>query len=592
MKISIPKIKHLNMRMTLYFSSAMVTALIIIVISISQTFSDKLIAEMNVVINQKINLITATLNSTLDEIKALQFSVINDKNINALMRSQVISGNLDKKTLEKLQQDLSYYKQRHTGVTSIFTISSTDKILDPLYSVDAFRWITDTKDFHMLKKTKSLGLFSAPNPFPLTTYSPNSFENANITYFGQYYDYLDYKYLGYIAINLKKNSIFYNIDPLCKETFSFSCFIDENNEIVQVFGDNYSKSFLMIQDFLKNQKQIVKVDGNDYLLYTQTIKSYPKWTFIGFVNYQKITSKMFQIYKTVFFVSILVLLMIVFLSFYIASKVTDPIRKLSKSMALLGKGTWPEEIKCHTDDEIKDLVHGFNKLVFDIKNLTEEILEEQDEKKKIELSMLKFQLELLQSQINPHFIHNTLNTMNYMAKKAGATELEETITSFNSLLRSSISQNNSFITALEEVDNLKNYINIQKHRYDIIIDFNCEVDDEARCALMPKLILQPLVENALFHGIVPKRGGRINVSIKKKNNVIHICVEDDGAGMKEEEMQLILEGKTPNPKGFSSMGLSNVNDRLSLYYSSESKLKIVSSPNCGTKIYFSIPFNN
>lgn len=591
MKIPLPKIKHLNMRMTIYFSTAMVTALIIIVISISQTFSDKLIAEMNVVINQKINLITAILNSTLDEIKALQFSVINDKNINAFMRTQAIAGGLDKNSLETLQQDLSYYKQRHTIVTSIFVIGNNDKILDPLYSVNAFKWITGTNDFVTLKKTKSLGVFSSPNPFPLTTYKPNSFENDNITYFGQYYDYSDYKYLGYVAVNLRRNSIFSEIDPLSKETFDFSCIINSNNEIVQIFGDNTSQSFLTVQNYLKDRNQVVKVDGNNYLLYTQSIKSNPKWTFVGLIKYQQITSKLMQIYKTVFFVSILVLLMVIFISFYIASRITFPIKKLSKSMDLLGKGIWPEEIKSRTDDEIKDLVLGFNKLVVDIQNLTEDILDEQDEKKKFELSMLKFQLESLQSQINPHFIHNTLNTMNYMAKKAGATELEETITAFNSLLRSSISQTNSFITAIEEVDNLKNYINIQKHRYDINIDFTCEVDDDARYALLPKLLLQPLVENSLFHGIVPKRGGKIIVSIRKENNFVHLCVEDDGAGMKEEEMQLVLEGKTPNPKGFSSMGLSNVNERLALYYSSESRLKIVSSPNNGTKIYFSIPFN-
>ncbi|HEY5586424.1 MAG TPA: histidine kinase [Ruminiclostridium sp.] len=592
MRFVFPKIKHLNMRMTIYFSLVMVAALIIIVITISQTFSDKLLSEMNVVINQKLNLITSTLNNTLKDIKELQFSVINDKNINSLMMLQNENGNLDQKSSQELQQDFSYYKRRNTNVSSIFAISNNGEILDPFYSVSAFKWIVNySGSIDTLKKSKSLGMFSSPNSFPLTNPNPNSFDNYNITYYGQYYDFKSYNYIGYIAINLKKNSIFSDINSLCKETFDFSCFIDEKNEIVHIFGDNYSKSFLLTQEFLKSKKQVIKVDGNDYLLYSQTIKNYPSWTFIGLVNYQQITSKIFNIYKTVFLVSIAVLLLIIFLSFYIASKVTNPIRKLSKSMDLLGKGTWPKEIECRTEDEIKELINGFNNLVLNIKNLTEKISEEQESKKIIELSILKFHLDLLQSQINPHFIHNTLNTMKYMAKKIGAIELEETITSFNALLRASISQNVSFITAIEEINNLNHYINIQKRRYDIFIDFTCEVDPEVRCALLPKLILQPLVENALFHGIVPKRGGLIKVSIYKENGELHIIVEDNGAGMKEDEMKLILEGLTPNSKGFNSMGLSNVNERLSLYYSAQSKLEIISTPDCGTKICFHIPLS-
>lgn len=592
MKFVKPRIKHLNMRMTLYFSLVMITALVVIVFAISRTFSGRLISEMNLVINQKLNLITATLDNTLQEIKALQFAVIHDKNINALLKRENNAVNpLTPKDLEEMQQSFSSYKQRNTNVTSIFAVSRNRKILDPLYSGPAFQWIvTNSPVLDVLQKSKSLGAFSAPNSFPLTTANAKSFENYNITYYGQYYDYLSYDYLGYIAVNIKKNSLFSDIGPLCRETFDFSCFIDDHGEIVQIFGGDNMNGFLTAGKLFNLKKQVVNIAANDYLLYRQKVKTYPGWTFIGLVNYQQISSKMFSIYKTISTVSIIVLLLIIFLSFYIASKVTNPLRKLSKSMDLLGKGTWPQEVHCHTNDEIKELVHGFNNLVQNIKNLTEKIVEEQEAKKKIEVSIVQFQLDLLQSQINPHFIHNTLNTMNYMAKKAGVTELEETITSFNALLRASISQNTSFITVAEEIAHLKHYLNIQKHRYDIPIGFDCIVDPEAKCALLPKLILQPLVENALFHGIVPKRGGSIKVSVRQEGAELHIAVEDDGAGIAEDVLNPILQGRVTDKKGFSSMGLSNVNERLTLYYSEESKLRIRSVPECGTQITFRIPF--
>jgi two-component system, sensor histidine kinase YesM len=592
MKLVIPKIKHLNMRMTLYFSLVMMTALIVIVISISRTYSGKLISEMNVIVDQKLNLITSTLDNTLQQIKALQFTIIHDRNINTLMKMQNACGKkLNPKNMDELQQCFLQYKQRNTNVSSIFAISLDGKIIDPLYSGKVFQWIvTNSPYLDTLKKSKSLGLFSSPNSFPLSAPNPKSFENYNITYYGQYYDYISYECLGYIAINLKKNSIFSDLNSLCKETFDFSCFVDDQNNIVHIFGDNYSSSFLGIQEIRKAKKQIVNIDGNNYLLYSQKINAYPGWTFVGLVNYQQITSNMFKLYKTVSMISILVLLLIIFLSFYIASRVTIPIRKLSKSMDSLGKGIWPKEIECHTNDEIKELVIGFNNLVQNIKNLTEKIVEEQEAKKKIEVSIVQFQLDLLQSQINPHFIHNTLNTMNYMAKKAGLAELEETITSFNALLRTSISPNKNFITVVEEIDNLKNYMNIQKHRYDIDIDFECAIDPEAKYALLPKLILQPLVENALFHGIVPKKGGLIKVSVQKEGNELNLTVVDNGAGMEEDVLNLILQGMAPDKKGFNSIGLSNVNERLVLYYSEQSKLKILSTPGRGTKITFHIPF--
>ncbi|HBE79471.1 MAG TPA: hypothetical protein DDW65_17100 [Firmicutes bacterium] len=592
MRFVVPKIKHLNMRMTLYFSLVMMTALIVMVISISRTYSGKLISEMNVIVDQKLNLITSTLDNTLQQIKALQFTIIHDRNINTLMKMQNAGGEkLNQTNMDELQQCFLQYKQRNTNVSSIFAISLDGKIIDPLYSGKVFQWIvTNSPYLDTLKKSKSLGLFSSPNSFPLSAPNPKSFENYNITYYGQYYDYISYECLGYIAINLKKNSIFSDLNSLCKETFDFSCFVDDQNNIVHIFGDNYSSSFLGIQEIRKAKKQIVNIDGNNYLLYSQKINAYPGWTFIGLVNYQQITSNMFKLYKTVSMISILVLLLIIFLSFYIASRVTIPIRKLSKSMDSLGKGIWPKEIECHTNDEIKELVIGFNNLVQNIKNLTEKIVEEQEAKKKIEVSIVQFQLDLLQSQINPHFIHNTLNTMNYMAKKAGLAELEETITSFNALLRTSISPNKNFITVVEEIDNLKNYMNIQKHRYDIDIDFEWAIDPEAKYALLPKLILQPLVENALFHGIVPKKGGLIKVSVQKEDNELNLTVGDNGAGMEEDVLNLILQGMGPDKKGFNSMGLSNVNERLALYYSEQSKLKILSTPGHGTKITFHIPF--
>jgi len=258
----------------------------------------------------------------------------------------------------------------------------------------------------------------------------------------------------------------------------------------------------------------------------------------------------------------------------------------------VGKGEWSLVKQTSDTDEIQKLVSGFNTMVENLQQLSSDIVLEQEKKKKAEVSMVETQLKLLQSQINPHFIHNTLNTMNYLAKKEGNTKLSEMIFSFNSLLRSSMSYDEMFVSIAEEIENLRNFINIQKMRYDdeVEIKFICNVESEADEAILPKLIVQPLVENALYHGIAPTDGGVISVTVGVRDNRLSIEVRDDGIGINNAVLEEISRGKHLKARRSGQMGIDNVNERLLLYYGESSRLNIKSIPDEGTVISFTIPF--
>lgn len=216
---------------------------------------------------------------------------------------------------------------------------------------------------------------------------------------------------------------------------------------------------------------------------------------------------------------------------------------------------------------------------------------QKEEIHKLEVKAVEAQLNLLQSQINPHFIHNTLNTVSYLALKHNAKDIKDLITSFNILLRSSMSIDTVFISIEEELECVRSYLNIQKYRYDDIFDFSYEASEELRKCIIPKLILQPLIENALLHGIIPKEErGVISVAFKKIKQNIKITVSDNGVGMDEDLTKLINRHNKKYKEGFNNIGLSNVIKRLHLYFGNQYPFDINSAVGIGTVVTFFIPF--
>ena len=230
---------------------------------------------------------------------------------------------------------------------------------------------------------------------------------------------------------------------------------------------------------------------------------------------------------------------------------------------------------------------NINKLILEIQQKAQVESELQESK----LLLQQSQMRHLQSQINPHFLFNTLNTLSKKAYLDGAEETSNLLVSVAGLLRYNLKRMDHTVTLQEEAYVLKQYMEIQKARFSDRLEFHIELDESVLLYQMPSLTLQPLIENAVIHGIEPKEdGGRIWFRIKDVEENVYIEIEDNGKGMDENKIQELLEGGIRPQEGHATgIGFANVVKRLQLFYGREGVVEIESAPGRGTKIILKLP---
>jgi two-component system, sensor histidine kinase YesM len=271
----------------------------------------------------------------------------------------------------------------------------------------------------------------------------------------------------------------------------------------------------------------------------------------------------------------------------LSKSIYTPIKKLHDVTATITKNDLQVLVTGDNVDEITELGMSFNIMIGKIRELLASKIKEQENLKKAEL-------RVLQAQINPHFLYNTLDTIIWMAQSNKNEQVIEIVSALSKFFRISLSKGKDWITIGEEIERTRSYLTIQKIRYRDILDFNIDVDDRVTDNTILKLILQPLVENAIYHGIKNKRqGGTINIRAKLKNqNEVLIEVEDDGIGFtpeKLDQLRVELEDDSGDIRMESGFGIGNVNNRIRLYYGKQYGLTVESEYNTGTCVTLIIP---
>jgi two-component system, sensor histidine kinase YesM len=271
----------------------------------------------------------------------------------------------------------------------------------------------------------------------------------------------------------------------------------------------------------------------------------------------------------------------------ISRSIYIPIKQLHDVTTTITKNDLQALVTRDNVDEITELGMSFNIMIGKIRDLLETEKREQENLKKAEL-------RALQAQINPHFLYNTLDTIIWMAEARKTDQIVELVSALSSFFRISLSKGRDWITIGEEIERTKSYLTIQKMRYRDIMDFRIEADEQVLNNTVLKLILQPLVENALYHGIKNKRGGGIIIvrARQKNENQILLEVEDNGIGFTPEKLKL-LQAELSDDSGEinldSGFGIGNVNKRIRLYYGKEYGLSVQSEYNIGTCATLVIP---
>ncbi|WP_294097782.1 sensor histidine kinase [Proteiniclasticum sp.] len=323
------------------------------------------------------------------------------------------------------------------------------------------------------------------------------------------------------------------------------------------------------------------IDENHHVFYAE-IPSSPGWYLCTLVENEKLYQEasalslsLSKVFVTMFGAGILG-------AFFISSQITRRITNLSVAMDHVQEGNFNTRLSVQGNDEIAELSHHFNSMLKDLRRLMNEVVETQKEKRKREL-------EILQAQINPHFIYNTLDTLQWKALEYGASDLSELILSLSSFFRVSLSKGKEMIPLREEIKHVRSYLDIQKARYEEILTYEIQVEESLDDVFLPKILLQPLVENAIYHGIKPKLAqGKISILAQLEGEDLLLTVQDNGVGMTEElvnQLEEAFEGK----RAPVSYGLHNVHQRIRLTYGTPYGLHVESCLQDGTAVTIRLP---
>jgi sensor histidine kinase YesM len=311
--------------------------------------------------------------------------------------------------------------------------------------------------------------------------------------------------------------------------------------------------------------------------------------------YRGIIERSEEVIKLGIWLLLFITFLLLLATYWFSLSITRPVLKLTQAANELSKGRFDLQINVETNDEISFLAKTFDRMRININNLILEIknkaqLEHELQQNKILLQESQFRS--LQSQINPHFLFNTLNTLSKKAYLEGSEETSDLLVSVAGLLRYNLKRIDRAVTLHEEVIVLQQYMDIQKARFTERLKLEMEIDESCLRIRIPALTLQPIIENAVIHAIEPKEdGGTIWFRIIDEDEWILIEIEDDGAGMKELKIKQILEEEevSQNDGHSTGIGFSNVVKRLRLFYGNDDVIDIVSRMGNGTRVVLKIP---
>ncbi len=310
------------------------------------------------------------------------------------------------------------------------------------------------------------------------------------------------------------------------------------------------------------------------------------WSLCSMVSSKELTKDIDNLIYSIFIIWIFILITSIALCTMFSHSISNPIKKLTTAINSIEDGNLDVfcEVNPKEKDEIAVLAHSFNSMVEEIKFLMNRIYEEENEKRSAEL-------KVLQSQINPHFLYNTLDNLQWKAYDYDAVEIAAMIEALSNFFRISLSNGQEFIPLSQEIKHVENYLFIQQKRYEDILKFNIEFDKSLSEITVLKLIIQPIVENAIYHGIKAKLSpGYVNIKVVADNEFIYISVCDDGIGIDKETLEELNKSLNVKNENFG-YGLYNVNQRIKLVYGENSGVKIESILNKGTTVTIKIPLS-
>ena len=404
------------------------------------------------------------------------------------------------------------------------------------------------------------------------------------------------KVVGLLAFKIDNQyfmEIFNNLAINSKQTLALYSSDGQLIFINDSFDVNSNKS---IQSFLnsnldKGEGEIKTKNDSIYMIY-DTIKP-ANWKLVVGISGNVLFKEIRKVAKFSIILCIATLPICLLLINYLYSTMIRPLKVLIKRMKEIENGNMGVIIEGDRKDEFGFVFRTFNKMSENIKTLIDTVYKEQ-------IVMKQSEINALQAQINPHFLYNTLESINWKAKIHGDDEVSEMISAFSYIIEANLNRSNEkFIPVYKEIEYIQSYKFLIQKRFGKKIGFNLNIDEDTLNNRLPKLLIQPIIENTIYHGLEMKKGGgTVDITIKKENNQLIITVADDGLGIEKSKLLALIEDmsddKFPEAENFldnSKIGVINVHRRIRLLYGKDYGLKIESQEGMWTIVTIKVPAN-
>ena len=322
-----------------------------------------------------------------------------------------------------------------------------------------------------------------------------------------------------------------------------------------------------------------RVEGGEKIILRNTSGT-TGWSAVGVINPHNLIrdrSAIIRFYVMLAYIAIIVAAIVAVL---ISTSITNPVKKLEKTMHKVEQGDLTIQADTGLKNEIGHLSRSFNSMIVKLRQLMQSIVRNEEEKRRSEILAL-------QAQINPHFLYNTLDTIIWMSASGKNDQVVEVTSALAHLFQTSLSQSDSLVELDVEIQNIESYLTIQKMRYKDKLSFRIAVPPQVRGLMTPKLILQPIVENAVYHGVKQNaNGGSIEIGATLEDGELTLVVQDDGVGMTQEQIDHIFDPRADDSRG---IGVRNVHNRIKLVFGEQYGLSYQSAQGAGTRAAIRIP---
>lgn len=398
-----------------------------------------------------------------------------------------------------------------------------------------------------------------------------------------------YSESGLMILGINKDYLSEAFSSLEGEYINNLAVIDQNNRII-LSNSNKTKMELSRLDF-SDQNADYAFDLDQQVLKVHVSLEQPNWRIVTYIPLSQLYQEVYALRWRIIIVCLVVFMAISLLGWLAASDIVKPIYALVKQMEKIQAGETQALVDVDRQDELGYLGQVYNKMVGDMNHLMNSIYREQITRKEAEL-------KALQSQMNPHFLFNTLESVNWMARMNNVPEISDTVSNLSTLIEANIGRDSRLITLSEEIAYIDQYIAIVKRRLEDRLEFHEVIDKNVLHVRIPRLLIQPIVENAVYHGIERvRRKGTIELKAKSEGDKLMISVYDNGVGISEEELDKLSERLSMDDDAYfkmigktgKSVGIENVNRRIKLFYGQEYGLKLESGEGQYTRVTASIP---